>query len=448
MPLDARIRAAILSGVHPSAPANSKSLRYWQWRVLGALMFCYLFYYTGRLAIGHAMPLMEQDLGYSKQQLGWLTAAALAAYGVGQAINGNLGDWLGGRRMIALGALGSMVLCWAFSFMNTAFWLAVFWGANGFIQSMGWAPGGRLISLWWPRERRGLAFGLYMLSAGLATVLVWCTSDLVLGLFDPNDPGRWRWLFRLPLLALGAAGILFYLLVRDRPEDVGFAPLEDDAAPEASVANSSPPAESTWHERYRAVLGNPAFLLAALVIVFQSFARYGLLTWSAAYYNDAGISINDALKLTLSLPIGMGLGAVAGGYFSDRWFLSRRAVVVALFLGISAACFLVMRSNPVSAGGEQHLGIGLLFLTGFFVYGAQGPLWAICPDLVGREHSGTAVGIMDALAYGGAAAQGPLLGYIVSRQDAGYSALFLTLAIVTAAGAVLALVSARPASGR
>jgi MFS family permease len=68
-------------------------------------MGCYLFSYTGRLAIGHAMPLMEQDLGYSKQQLGWLTASALAAYGVGQAINGNLGDRLGGRLMVTLGYL-------------------------------------------------------------------------------------------------------------------------------------------------------------------------------------------------------------------------------------------------------------------------------------------------------------------------------------------------------
>jgi OPA family glycerol-3-phosphate transporter-like MFS transporter len=248
----------------------------------------------------------------------------------------------------------------------------------------------------------------------------------------------------LPLIALGAAGILFYLLVRDRPEDVGFAPLEDESAPAEVEASNRSAENSTWYERYRAVLGNPAFLLAALVIVFQSFARYGLLTWAATYYSDAGISINDALKLTLSLPIGMGLGAVAGGYFSDRWFLSRRAVVVALFLGISAGCFLVMRANPVIAVGDQRLGIALLFLTGFFVYGAQGPLWAICPDLVGREHSGTAVGIMDALAYGGAAAQGPLLGYIVERQDAGYPALFLTLAGVTATGAILALVSSRP----
>jgi OPA family glycerol-3-phosphate transporter-like MFS transporter len=413
--------------------------------VLIALMGCYLFYYTGRLAIGHAMPLMQQDLGYSKQQLGWLTAAALASYGIGQAVNGNLGDWLGGRLMVTLGALGSMLLCWVFSFMDTALWLTVFWAANGFVQSMGWAPGGRLISVWWPRDRRGLAFGLYMLSAGLSTVLVWCTSDLVLGLFDPHDAGRWRWLFRLPLIALGVAGLLFYVLVRDRPEDVGLPPLADAESNDqaaATLVNKSGAPQPRWHQRYATVLSSPGFLLAATVIVFQSFARYGLLTWTAVYYSDSGLSANDALKFTLSLPIGMGIGAVAGGYISDRWFVSKRTYVVAIFLAISAACFLVMRANPVDAAGDQRLGIGLLFVAGFFVYGAQGPLWAICPDLVGRENSGTAVGLMDALAYGGAALQGPLLGYLVGHERGyGYPALFLVLALVTGTGAMLAVAS-------
>jgi OPA family glycerol-3-phosphate transporter-like MFS transporter len=420
---------------------------YWQWRVLIALMGCYLLYYTGRLAIGHAMPLMQQDLGYSKQQLGWLTAAALASYGIGQAINGNLGDWLGGRLMVTLGALGSMLLCWAFSFMNTALWLAIFWAANGFVQSMGWAPGGRLISVWWPRERRGLAFGLYMLSAGLSTVLVWCTSDLVLALFDPHDPSRWRWLFRLPLVALGVAGLLFYALVRDRPEDVGLPALVNAEPEERTAASLSDNAEADamqprWHQRYIAVMSSPGFLLAATVILFQSFARYGLLTWTAVYYSDSGLSVNDALKFTLSLPIGMGIGAVAGGYISDRWFVSKRAYVVAIFLAASAGCFLVLRANPVEAAGDQRLGIGLLFIAGLFVYGAQGPLWAICPDLVGRENSGTAVGLMDALAYAGAALQGPLLGYLIGHERGyGYPALFLVLALVTGTGAMLAMAS-------
>lgn len=266
---------------------------------------------------------------------------------------------------------------------------------------------------------------------------------------DPHDPSRWRWLFRLPLLALGAAGVAFYILVRDRPEDVGLSPPRDGDEPPAPTVQGLPPADSTWLARYRAVLGNPWFLLATLVIVLQSFSRYGLLTWTAAYYSDAGLSVNDALKLTLALPIGMGIGALAGGYLSDRWFLTRRAAVVALFLATSAACFLAMRAHPVSADGDQRLGIALLFLAGFFVYGAQGPLWALCPDLVGRANSGTALGVMDALAYAGAAAQGPILGYIVDRGgEAGYPALFFVLAVVAGAGAAFALLSAATAPAR
>ncbi len=412
-------------------------------------MGCYLFYYTGRLSLGLAIPMMKEELSYSSEQLGWLAGAALASYGVGQAINGNLGDWLGGRLMVSLGAIGSMILCWVFSFMDAALWLLVIWTANGYVQSMGWAPGGKLISTWWPARHRGLAFGLYMLAAGLATVLVWCSSYEVLDLFDADDPSRWRWLFRLPVLGLGGAGMLFFLLVRDAPQDVGLPAVNDEEhAPSDKIKTTDKAeAETNWFGRYLAVLGNPWFLLAAIVIVFQSFARYGLLTWITSYYIDAGLNDNDALQLTLSLPIGMGLGALAGGYFSDRWFLSRRAAVVATFLAVSSVCFLVMRANPVVVDGDQRLGIALLFLAGFFVYGAQGPLWAMCPELVGRAHSGTAVGLMDALAYAGAAAQGPLLGWIIEGgSGANYGTFFVLLASITGTGALLAVVSAmRPA---
>jgi OPA family glycerol-3-phosphate transporter-like MFS transporter len=411
-------------------------------------MGCYLFYYTGRLAIGHAMPLMGDDLGYSKEQLGWLTAAALAAYGVGQAINGNVGDRWGARRMVSAGAIGSMSLCWLFSFLDAAFWLVVVWAVNGFVQSMGWAPGGRLISQWWPHERRGFAFGMYMLAAASATVLVWCSSYAVLALMDEHDSARWRWLFRLPTLALGAAGVLFFMLVRDRPEDVGLSPLEEPLEQQGANADVTLPGHSTWLSRYLTVLGNVGFLLAATVIVFQSFARYGLLTWSATYYAEAGIPVNEALLLTLSLPVGMGLGAVAGGVMSDRWFRERRGAVAAMFLTLAAFCFLLIYLNPISQSGERTVGIVLMFLSGFFVYGAQGPLWAMCPDLVGKNNSGTALGLMDALAYAGAAAQGPILGAIVdSRQSSGFAAVFLLLAAVAGAGSLLALVSAATAGG-
>lgn len=435
-----------------------RQMTYWKWRVLLCVMGCYLFYYTGRLVIGHALPLMRDDLGYNEIQLGWLASILFACYSIGQAVNGNLGDRLGGRLMIAAGAVASMLFCWMFSVASGLAWLMILWGANGFAQSMGWAPGGRMLSNWWPHRQRGIAFGLYMLAAGLSAVLVWGTSRAVLDLFDSSDPGVWRWLFRLPVLGLGIAGVIFYILVHDRPEDVGLDPIDDGshendnaaakdtAADVATESLGSGPGESTGvpHGRYARVLLTVPFLVACGVIFMQSFARYGLLTWIPIYYKDSGLDIKDSLVITVALPIGMGIGAFAGGFTSDRVFGSRRTVVVALFLSIGAISSLALWATPVSAEASKATGIAMLFVAGFFVYGAQGPLWALCPDLVGTENAGTAVGVMDAVAYAGAFAQGPILGYCINHGNTlGYSAVFLVLTSACGIGATLAAVIRR-----
>ena len=67
-------------------------------------MFCYLFFYTGRQNFGFAARGMQEELRLSASALGWFNAALLLGYGVGQAINGNLSDIFGARRMVAIGA--------------------------------------------------------------------------------------------------------------------------------------------------------------------------------------------------------------------------------------------------------------------------------------------------------------------------------------------------------
>src|SRR5436190_19517040 len=112
---------------------------------LGAVMFCYLFYYTGRQSFGFAMPGIEKELGLDKPTLGFISMALLWSYAAGQMINGNLGDKFGGRRMMLLGSVFSFALNWLTSFGVGFKTLATAWGLNGLAQSMGWAPGSRLV---------------------------------------------------------------------------------------------------------------------------------------------------------------------------------------------------------------------------------------------------------------------------------------------------------------
>src|SRR5271156_2404430 len=95
---------------------DKQAFRSAQWRILLATMVCYLFYYTGRQIYGFAIPGIEAELGFDQQKLGWNSVGFLWSYALGQAINGNLGDKFGGRRMMSLGAVLSCGAAWAFSF--------------------------------------------------------------------------------------------------------------------------------------------------------------------------------------------------------------------------------------------------------------------------------------------------------------------------------------------
>lgn len=337
-------------------------------------MLCYLFFYTGRQNFGWVMKALNEELGIPPSQLGLISGAMLVCYGIGQAINGNLGDTFGARRMVAIGAIGSVALNWMTSFGHSFWTLLLPWAANGYFQSLAWAPGGRLIANWFVHGERGRAFGFYVFAAGSSSVLTFAAAILVL------DRLSWEWVFRLPVLLLLGAGAAFFLLARDRPEDRGFAPLPDEA-------DETPLVETqTMVRRYADALKNWRLLMASVSIGFESLARYSLLIWVPYHYLGADWKDQSgSIWITLALPLGMAIGALSSGYISDRWFRANRSRPIALFLFLAAGVTMAMYLVPQ----EQYwLGLVLLFLAGFLVYGPQSAYWALCPDLleIGRAH--------------------------------------------------------------
>jgi len=407
--------------------ADNERMRFWQRCMLLLTMMCYLFYYTGRQTFGFAMPGIEAELGIDKESLGWISAVLLWSYAIGQAINGNLADKFGGRRMMSAGAILSTMLNWMTSFGTSFVSLIIPWGLNGYAQSMGWAPGSRVISNWWASESRGKAYGFYVFAAGLSSVLTFVSSMVILEMgFD------WRWIFRLPVIALLLAGVLYYLLARDRPQELGLLPLEEEQRPdsdEISVETNF----SSW-QRYRNVLGNKRFLLAAIAIGFQNAARYGLLFWVPVHFLGEDWKNSDDKWISVALPVGMALGAIASGWISDNVFRSNRSKVIILFMTLAAACSVVMYFLPRGS----WLGIVALFFAGFFAYGPQASFWALCPDMLGAENVGTGTGVMNCFAYVFAGLGEPLIGRMMDAYDE-TSLVFVVVAISCMASAVMAL---------
>ncbi|UNP31891.1 MFS transporter [Lysobacter gummosus] len=390
-----------------------QSFRRAQWRMLFAAMFCYLFFYTGRQTFGFAIPGLQREFGLSKESLGWASTALLWSYAVGQAINGNLADKFGGRRVMTAGAILSCAANWVVSFATGFKSLVIPWGINGYFQALGWAPGSRLLSNWWGLSERGKVYGFYTFAAGCASVLSFVTSMIVVDTLQLD----WRWIFRMPVLLMLLGGITFYLVVRERPEDLGYASPDtgianaEDAASAGNSAKTADVAEGSW-DRYKAVLRNPRLLIAGLSIGFQNAARYGLLVWVPVHYlGPAAKTTTMGTWIAVALPVGMALGALTNGWISDRLFGSSRCKAVVLYMLLGAVAASGMYLLPAGA-----LSLIVLFLAGFFVYGPASSFWALCPDLVGAKRAGTATGVLNFFSYLLAGLGEPIIGHLLDQS--------------------------------
>lgn len=396
------IKSSIGSAFESEAHAR---YRYLQWRMLFAVMFCYLFYYTGRQTLGFAIPGIQQEFGISKQLIGWISAGMLWGYAIGQAINGNLGDKFGGRKVVTAGAVLSTAMNWATSFSVGFKTLLLGWWINGYVQALGFAPGSRIISNWWTKTERGKVYGLYLFAAGMSSVVTFILGLVVVDTLHLD----WRWVFRLPVILLFFAGICFYFVVRDDPKDMGFK-REIEAGDDASLTDSDG-AESSF-ERYKAVLKTVKIHIGGLALGFNNAARYGLVVWVPVHFLEATRAIglgSGSRWIAVALPTGMAFGALSNGWISDKLFGSIRWKPISLYMLLAVLAAAIMYELPVSSPWA----IAALFFCGFCVYGPHSTFWALVPDLVGHRHTGTATGVMNTYSYVFAGLAEPLIGYLI-----------------------------------
>jgi MFS transporter, OPA family, glycerol-3-phosphate transporter len=401
---------------------SQNRFRLFQWRMLLITMFCYLFFYTGRHNFGWAAAPMAQDLGVSFEKIGWISFSMLIGYAIGQFINGNLADRFNPRIMITVGGLMSVLTNVAISFAESYAMVAVLWTVNGYFQSMAWAPGSKLIANWWPAKERGMAFGFYTMAAASSSAFTYFLSIILI-----QQQQSWQMLFRIPVLFLLLAVVIFYLVARAKPSDLGFENLMPAHASSAT---------RNWQNRYAAVLGNKPFLTACIAIGFQSMARYALIFWVPVYFlGDTGKNDSIQIWISLLLPVGMAIGALTFGRISDSVFKGNRPPAIAMGMFSCAAISLLIFLLPKELDVVSGL---FIFAAGFFAYGPQANFWPICPELLGENLAGTGIGIMNMTAYLFAALGEPVLGKVIDTTG-NTAMIFVAVAIIAAISGTVVL---------
>ncbi|MGD9696204.1 MAG: nitrate/nitrite transporter [Thermoleophilia bacterium] len=176
--------------------------------VLATLAFTVSFYAWSMM--GPLGPDLQDLLDLSEVQLAVLISVPVLMGSLMRIPLGLLTDRYGGRRVFTALLVFTLIPLAALAVWHESFSAVVLFGFFLGFAGASFAIGVPFVSRWYPRERQGMALGLYGIGMG-GTVLG--------GLTAPRIADRWGIAapFVFAMILVGAMAIVFWLLARDAP---------------------------------------------------------------------------------------------------------------------------------------------------------------------------------------------------------------------------------------
>jgi sugar phosphate permease len=438
-----------------------------QWRTLFVVWITYGGFYLCRVNIGPARTEIEKTFTIDPLEMGFVLGALKIGYAIGQLVNGQLAERFGPKRILLTGLFGSSAACLLFAssgalvdvlpsfaapvnavvgiFSSTATLgpaaalLLVLWFSNGLFQAGGWPPTVKIMASWYTPTERGRMMGIVGTSYQLGSALTIALSGVLVASFA-ND---WRAAFVVPALILAGLGVHARIRMKERPAP-GEAPSIDELVAAAPAIADAP--RMSVKETLFVTFTNPRIWVLAVALFGLDIVRYGSLDWAPGHLkklHGSGVLL-AGLKVAV-FPLAGGLGALASGWATDRFFQSRRAPVIAATLGMVGLLTLVFdRVAPLGTAPT----VLCLAAIGFFLYGAQILLvGTAAQDFAQRGTTAAAAGFVDFMGYLGAFGGDVVTGWLLKNHSFHAAILFWASAAIVAACLAALLWRAKPVAG-
>lgn len=391
----------------PALPPLTSGQVSWRRRILIASYLAYGGFYLTRKVFTICKTTIAKDLGWELGDTAHIWTAFLVAYMLGMFLNSFIGRrW--GPRLLLLGGLGLSMGCnIVFGCANSFATFIVFMFFNGLVQAAGWPGTVGAVAEWLRPGERGRIMGIWSTNYLLGNMLVKSLGGFLLGAYG------WRWsFFGCTLLTFGIWWLV-YLWQRNRPRDVGLAPIIDENSAARREVNASQ-ADRVTLRQYAQLATSPIILAMGASYFCIKFLRYALDSWLPAFLNLQGLDVARASYYSQVFDFA-GLGGVfLAGWALDRWFKGNWAAVCAVMsLGVIAGYAAVIQFGSSPAALAIWFG-----LVGFMLYGPDTLLCGAASVQVAGEKNAVAVaGLVNGLGSIGSVVQEQVIGWLV-RGDA------------------------------
>ena len=412
-----------------------------RYSILFILLLVSTINYADRATLSMAGSAMQNELGFTPVQLGYLFAAFAWSYAIAQVPSGWLLDKFGSKIIYGLslvlwsvftliqGTVGLVHAAAAFALLFVIRFLL------GLVEAPAFPANGRIVTAWFPSAERGTATAIfntaqYFSLAVFSPIMAWIISSY-----------GWEYVF----IMMGAIGIVlgcFWPKLMHSPKTHPRVSKEEleyieqgGALIDMDNKNSAPPLKVKWFH-VKQLLSNRLLLAAYFSQYANTALTYFFTTWFPIYLvQGRGMPIMKVGFVAVLPAICGFLGGVCCGLLSD--FLIRRGMSLSIsrktpfILGMTLASSLVL-CNFVDS---EWLVIAIMALA-FYGKGLAAIGWAVVSDSCPKELAGLTGGIFNGI--------GGLAG-IIMPITAGYiiaiTGSFNGVLIFVAAHAVLAIIA-------
>lgn len=344
----------------------------------------YATFYLCRVNFAIAAPVLMLLLGFSELDIGVISSGMLAAYAIGQFINGQINEKYA-KKLMSVGMFGSAAMNFLMAFAYDPMVMAVLWIFNGYFQSTGWNASTKIVANWFHPNERGKACGILGTSYQIGNVLSWLLAGYAVAL-------GWQWGFIMPAALFAVSGIHWTLVGKQAPEEYTRETIEG--------YSESEDVHLGFKWTLRRVLLDWRVWAGAFALFFLNIIRYGFLTWAPTMLFELDPNITSVALKALVFPLAGSVGGLTIGLVEQKIRNVTRVGVVFLI------CLTgLMLLYPTLTTGTFAL--VCLAGIGFFTYAPHVLVVTRLPMLLGtRKGTASVTGFIDMMGYVGATVTG------------------------------------------
>ncbi|MFV0519578.1 MAG: MFS transporter [Lachnospirales bacterium] len=361
---------------------------------------CFLVYFTtylGRLNYAASLAEIINTENFSRGSAGLIGTAFFFSYGIGQFLNGFIGDYINSKYMVFLGLFISGLMNAIMGSASSSEVMTVVWCLNGFAQSMIWSPLLKSIcdNLQVENQRRFCMYINYSVPLGTLTAYA-LTAFLI-------NNNNWHVAFFVPSVIIIAIAIIWLLCMGYIEKITGNNILVVQEENNIPIVKGS----------MKNIFIQSGLIFVGIALLVQGALKDSVTTWIPVYLIDNyNIGNIVAILSTIVIPI-CNLFGVSFAVVVEKKTKGNEVLAASIFYCICGLSLLALWGLN---GKSVVVSIALLAIATTVMMSVNSLLIAVLPSRFGKIGRASSVsGILNSSVYAGCAGSTYGIGVLSER---------------------------------